>query len=68
MQDGLHDTQTKGNVLAEQMKGVEDNMVRMTFPSLLTFCPPYTGVSKSSARSCKRSAGRRLTVRRTRPN
>jgi len=44
MQGGLHETQTKSNALAEQMKEVDNGMVRLASPLSLTLCSPYTAM------------------------
>jgi len=42
MQDGLHETQVKSNALAEEMKEVDNSMVRLASLLSLTSCSPYT--------------------------
>lgn len=48
MQNELHDTQTKSNTLAEEMKEVENGMVR--FPSLFDFMLALHGDIASAPR------------------
>ena len=46
MQDGLHETQVKCNAIAEQMKEVENGMVRLVAPLSLNSCSHYTMIQQ----------------------